>query len=133
MSDPHSIIIEQAREKKPFRCGKCSYSLDGVPVDDRESIVCPECAYTMRFVVRVQLIADDPEYDRKVRQSLGRTERIITPDCDVVFSCCGWGRVDCDFVLRRSLSIFFWRISEHLEWSWARAHAGGAAVVVAAI
>ena len=78
MSDPHSVIIEEAREKKPFRCGKCSYLLDGVPVDERRSIVCPECAYTMRFDVRVQLIADDPEYDRKVRQSLGRTERIIT-------------------------------------------------------
>ena len=77
MDDPQAQIIEQAREKKPFRCGRCSYSLDGVPIDEGETIVCPECGYTMRFVVRVQLVADDPEYDRQVRQSLGRTEKIV--------------------------------------------------------
>ncbi len=78
MGDPHSTIIEQAREMKPYCCGRCGYSLDGAPVDEVHSVVCPECGYTMRFVVSVRLAADDPEYDRKVRQSLGRTERVIT-------------------------------------------------------
>lgn len=77
MNDPHSVIIEEAREMKPFRCGRCSYLLDGVPVDEQKTVVCPECGYTMRFVVSIRLVADDPEYDREVRQSLGRTERII--------------------------------------------------------
>lgn len=78
MGDPHSIIIEQARKKKSFQCGKCSYALDGIPCDESHSVVCPECGYTMQFVVSVRLVADDPEYDRKVRQSLGRVERVIT-------------------------------------------------------
>ncbi len=72
------MIIEQAREMRPYCCGRCNYLLDGVPTDETQAVVCPECGYTMRFVVSVRLVADDPEYDRNVRQSLGRTERIIT-------------------------------------------------------
>lgn len=77
MRDAHLDIIEQAREDKQYLCGRCRYVLDGVPIDEQRAIVCPECGYAMSFVVSVRLVGDNPEHDQRVRQSLGRTERII--------------------------------------------------------
>ncbi len=70
-------VIDRATHDQDHVCGKCKYKLVGVPIEDDQRIVCPECGYTMRFVVSVRLVADDPEYDREIRQSLGRTEKIV--------------------------------------------------------
>jgi DNA-directed RNA polymerase subunit RPC12/RpoP len=78
MNESARHVIDDSRNANEYVCAKCEYVLDGVPMSELGQIACPECGYEMRFQIRVQLIPVDPDYDREVRKSLKKIERVVT-------------------------------------------------------
>jgi len=89
MSIEHDKVIADAREANPFVCVRCRYSLDGVPMDGERCVVCPECGYQMRFRVHVRLESNDPVYQKMVKKSLNRMDRVLSRMALVVFLLVG--------------------------------------------